>query len=133
MICDCLCEHKGSTYEHDSRKCNNHGDLKCGECVCNKGWNGTACECRTDSFELNSPKCNHHGDLKCGKCICNKGFSGEYCECSDENNPNANLNKFVCRKDNSSTVDCSGRGKCECNKCTCNPRDNNKKVTNTKK
>ena len=68
MICDCQCEHSGSTYEHDSPKCNHHGDLKCGECFCNEGWNGTACECRTDYFELNSSKCNHNGGLKCDKC-----------------------------------------------------------------
>ena len=85
------------------------------------------CEYSGDTFELNSPKCNYKGDLKCGICTCEDGYFGKNCECSIQNGGHSQttvLNENACRKDNTSLLECEGRGQCECNTCNCLSREN---------
>lgn len=80
------------------------------------------------SFELKSEMCHKQGDLSCGICSCYKNFFGKECECDTNNRGLSNINEFACRKDNTSTVDCSGRGSCECNQCECDNREDPNEV-----
>ncbi|XP_058794533.1 integrin beta-PS [Phymastichus coffea] len=91
------------------------------------------CACERSSldnlgFELKSEKCGFNGDLSCGICSCYNGFFGKACECDTNNRGQTNINEFACRKDNTSTVDCSGRGSCECNMCACYEREDLEEV-----
>lgn len=70
-------------------------------------------------YEESSRKCGENGIYKCGICECFPGFYGHNCEC---NNAQQKADESRCRPDNSSTVDCSGRGSCVCGKCECNTR-----------
>ncbi|KAJ8669062.1 hypothetical protein QAD02_000321 [Eretmocerus hayati] len=88
------------------------------------------CECErgdaaaiASGFEASSKECNAHGDLSCGICDCNEGFFGKQCECSANDRGQADMDELACRRDNTTTGVCSGRGTCECNMCVCNPRD----------
>lgn len=90
------------------------------------------CECeRSDStdkgFQPNSDICVNHGDLTCGICSCNEGYFGKNCECN-ANAVQANTNVLGCRPDNTTTVDCSGRGNCICNVCDCHDREDTNEV-----
>ncbi|XP_001601489.2 integrin beta-PS [Nasonia vitripennis] len=87
------------------------------------------CDCGCEnpdspSYIPNAFECNYNGDLSCGICICKPGFFGKKCECGVNDKVQTVKNEFVCRPDNTSTVDCSGRGICECNQCNCYPREN---------
>ncbi|XP_018335576.1 integrin beta-PS isoform X1 [Agrilus planipennis] len=68
-----------------------------------------------------APECNSFGTYKCGVCECDDSHFGRFCECST-----TELNVFNttigCRPDNTSTVDCSGRGNCVCGRCECEIR-----------
>lgn len=84
-----------------------------------------------DTFEKDSDRCHNKGDLMCGICACKDDHFGKECECSIQNggqNSQAKVNDFACRRDNTSTTECSGRGTCECNTCVCQERENNKEV-----
>ncbi|XP_014209848.1 integrin beta-PS isoform X2 [Copidosoma floridanum] len=86
------------------------------------------CDCQCENsgepgFEYKSKKCNNHGDLSCGVCMCDDGYFGKKCECGANDNRQMLVNEFACRRDNTTNVDCNGRGVCECNVCACNRRD----------
>lgn len=84
------------------------------------------CGCENDGqpgFVPISPVCNYNGDLSCGICVCHEGYYGKHCECGGVDGGLTTINKYACRRDNTSTVDCSGRGTCECNMCNCNPTE----------
>ena len=86
------------------------------------------CDCQCEiggeqGFEYKSEKCNGHGDLSCGICVCYDGYFGKNCECGTNDRGLTYINEFACRRDNTSNVDCGGRGTCECNVCNCNTRD----------
>jgi integrin beta 1 len=86
------------------------------------------CDCQCENsgekgFEYKSETCNTHGDLTCGICVCHDGYFGKNCECGTNDRGQMLINEFACRRDNSSNVDCGGRGTCECNVCNCNTRD----------
>ncbi|XP_063704151.1 integrin beta-PS-like [Culicoides brevitarsis] len=85
------------------------------------------CECPCEkpsdpTFEPNSAKCNSHGTHKCGTCDCDNGFYGRKCECSSSDGGSSVVEN--CRADNSSLVDCNGRGNCICGECICHARQN---------
>jgi integrin beta 1 len=85
------------------------------------------CDCEhADSlnkgFERNSLKCDGHGDLACGVCTCHDDYFGKNCECNPKYN-GQNTNGLACRPNNTTTNDCSGRGRCDCNVCYCFDRD----------
>lgn len=85
-----------------------------------------SCDCESSgpTYEPNSAKCNNAGTLSCGICECREGFFGRSCECDnrDLGGLGADFNK--CRPDNTTDIECSGRGNCICGQCHCNPRDN---------
>lgn len=90
------------------------------------------CECERDGpmYEPKSPECNGVGTLNCGVCDCYDGFFGKRCECS----PHQEMSGFdkhfqSCRPDNTSLVDCSGRGTCACGQCECEERENPEEVS----
>lgn len=91
------------------------------------------CDCeRSDSvnqaFEEKSDKCDKHGDLSCGICACYEGYFGKQCECGTNDRGQSNINELACRRDNTTTYDCSGRGSCECNVCNCYGREDPNEV-----
>ena len=90
------------------------------------------CDCErpgsSESFETNSPQCGNHGNLNCGICNCEKGFFGKKCECNVNDRGLSNVTESVCRAEKD-TVDCSGRGRCECNECNCYSRLDPNEVT----
>lgn len=71
-------------------------------------------------YEENSPKCHHGGTYKCGICECDETRTGRTCECSTEI-PYHDA-ETVCKPDNVTTEDCSGRGQCVCGNCLCDTR-----------
>ena len=90
------------------------------------------CQCEKNGelgFELQSAKCHYHGDLSCGICVCYDGYFGKNCECGANDRSHMFINEFACRRDNTSTVDCGGRGTCECNECNCNVREDSTEVS----
>ncbi|XP_033214919.1 integrin beta-PS-like [Belonocnema kinseyi] len=82
------------------------------------------CDCGCEqsehpSYEIDSPKCGYSGIYKCGICECYPGFFGKKCECNNEfQDPIASIQS--CRRYNTSSIECSGRGECVCGKCECN-------------
>ena len=85
-----------------------------------------SCDCETSgpTFEVNSPTCKGSGTLTCGICDCHDGFFGRNCECNNKDLGESSLDAFKCRPDNTTDVECSGRGNCVCGQCHCNPREN---------
>lgn len=67
----------------------------------------------------------------CGICKCDDQHFGRKCEC-DSNNTQSNKTLAEsgagCRPENSSQVDCSGRGTCTCGICECETRPNSEEV-----
>ncbi|XP_014224421.1 integrin beta-PS-like isoform X1 [Trichogramma pretiosum] len=85
------------------------------------------CDCQCEKpfetgYEKNSTVCHHGGDLSCGVCNCYDKHFGKNCECTTNDPSQTFVNEFACRRDNTSTVDCSGRGTCTCNRCECETR-----------
>ncbi|XP_057656374.1 integrin beta-PS-like isoform X1 [Diorhabda carinulata] len=125
LLCDCPCSKKSDeTYEPNSPKCNEMGDLSCGVCSCSEGRFGKNCQCdKTQSQSENTTLCikpgttgicSGSGVCRCGKCECNavannpgEKFTGQYCECDN----------FSCKRIGG--ILCSGKGTCNCNKCEC--------------
>lgn len=91
-----------------------------------------SCPCEREGhsmFERNSPACKGFGTLQCGICDCNESHFGRNCECSNlDMNSDNGLNGFKCRPDNSSDVDCTGRGNCVCGQCECTTRENPEEI-----
>uniref|UniRef100_A0A8C4QNL6 Integrin beta n=1 Tax=Eptatretus burgeri TaxID=7764 RepID=A0A8C4QNL6_EPTBU len=81
------------------------------------------CKCQADG-QPNSDECHHgNGTLECGACRCNPGRVGRLCEC-DKNEVSSEDVEASCKKDNTSSVVCSGKGDCICGECFCHKRDN---------
>lgn len=70
---------------------------------------------------MNTEECSYHGIYKCGVCDCDPQYFGRRCECSAQQQ-SVKASEMSCRPDNTSTVDCSGRGSCVCGQCECNIR-----------
>ena len=112
--CSCECE---SQTTRGSSECNKNGNLTCGLCNCDEGWEGSTCSCSTLQCPvgLNGQTCNSRGMCECGECHCNNvslsattGIDspliyGPACECSN----------FECLADGNGLV-CSGEGDCQC-------------------
>lgn len=87
------------------------------------------CDCACENpgnvgYEEFSPKCSGFGTYKCGICICDSSHFGRACEC-DSDKPHLDHDQASgCRPDNTTTVDCSGRGSCVCGQCECETRTN---------
>lgn len=72
-----------------------------------------SCGCETSgpTFEENSKSCAYAGTLSCGVCECKSGFFGRNCECNSKDlGSDSGIDK--CRPNNSTAVECSGRGNC---------------------
>ncbi|XP_075237290.1 integrin beta-PS-like isoform X1 [Lycorma delicatula] len=75
-------------------------------------------------YEEHSDRCSGYGTYKCGLCECDDLHFGRRCEC-DVNNIRQGIGEDLtagCRPDNTTTVDCSGRGQCICGQCECETR-----------
>lgn len=86
--------------------CNNHGTCEAGQCLCHRGYAGTACE-----FEC-PDRCSNHGVCVAGQCKCHPGFSGPNCNSTG-----------VCPGVGTPKGECSGNGVCfrAEQKCFCHP------------
>ncbi|XP_046847173.1 integrin beta-2-like isoform X2 [Xenia sp. Carnegie-2017] len=80
-----------------------------------------SCGCEDDS-EYNSSLCSNNGNLTCGHCMCDNGMYGRRCHC-DSRKSNPSLTN-VCKRTNTSKVDCEGHGECDCNECKCHSIEN---------
>jgi len=88
-----------------------------------------SCPCEEEGdplFIRRAKQCSGFGTYKCGICECDKTHFGRTCECDSDNINGATggLPLGVCRPDNTSVVDCSGRGTCICGVCECETREN---------
>ncbi|EDW30658.1 GL26731 [Drosophila persimilis] len=75
-------------------------------------------------YEEHSPHCNNYGTYMCGICDCGEHHFGNTCECSVSDMNSTINNDASCRADNTTNVDCSGRGNCVCGFCECFKRPN---------
>ncbi|GLH04820.1 hypothetical protein R5R35_010140 [Gryllus longicercus] len=85
------------------------------------------CQCERENhseFEKKSEYCNKAGDLVCGVCQCDEQHFGPRCECDSHGEGKELDGVNLCRKDNTSLVDCSGRGSCICGQCHCDAKTN---------
>jgi protocadherin alpha len=89
-----------------------------------------SCDCEKSgpTYEPNSGKCNEKGTLACGICECHANFFGRNCECNANDLGSSGLDFNKCRPDNTTDIECSGRGNCLCGQCQCNLRDNPEEV-----
>uniref|UniRef100_S4RGG6 Integrin beta n=1 Tax=Petromyzon marinus TaxID=7757 RepID=S4RGG6_PETMA len=80
------------------------------------------CQCHTSGVS-NSMECHFgNGTMECGACRCNEGRVGRLCECGTDEVNSEDI-EASCKRDNSSTVVCSGRGDCVCGECICYKRE----------
>uniref|UniRef100_U5EVW7 Integrin beta n=1 Tax=Corethrella appendiculata TaxID=1370023 RepID=U5EVW7_9DIPT len=83
------------------------------------------CPCEHEghpAYEPQSFKCNSFGVYKCGICECDEFHFGRNCECSITDLHSESELNLGCRPDNTSVIDCSGRGNCVCGICECDKR-----------
>ncbi|WKY16196.1 hypothetical protein Q1695_001129 [Nippostrongylus brasiliensis] len=121
-LCGCECE-KPNQQEKNSPLCHQHGNLICGQCVCESTRGGDRCECPLASYGVknaleledkcrespSSPVCSGQGSCKCGQCQCNsQTVSGRFCQCDHSSCPTGADGR-----------QCSGNGVCECGTCRC--------------
>lgn len=102
--------------------CSNHGTCVdgmagTGQCICTKGFNGTACElCAPNRYGPDCKECTCTQNGQCsdgisgdGACFCAKGWTGQNCD-----------NKLVIEP--TCSPDCDGNATCRTdNECVCNP------------
>lgn len=84
------------------------------------------CECE-DDVKTKSQYCSSQGSLVCGVCKCEDRFVGAKCQCSNTNMQESSDNGHTCH-DNTTKVDCNGRGICSCGQCQCDKRSNDEEV-----
>ncbi|KAK6033320.1 EGF-like domain protein [Ostertagia ostertagi] len=121
-LCGCECE-KPSQQEKNSPLCHQHGNLICGQCVCESTRGGDRCECPLASYGVKNaleledrcrekpgaPICSGKGLCRCGQCQCNlQTISGRFCQCDHLSCPTGADGR-----------QCSGNGVCECGTCRC--------------
>ncbi|KAH9279256.1 Integrin beta-7 [Echinococcus granulosus] len=110
-----------------SPRCQYHGYLLCGACVCAPQYSGEFCECSAESSqqeEIMLQQCTRPGDdvpcsdrgrCVCGRCKCNLArYMGLYCECD----------RHGCKRAFDDNQVCGGpqRGECQCDgTCKCKP------------
>ncbi|KAL7057357.1 hypothetical protein AAHC03_019090 [Spirometra sp. Aus1] len=110
-----------------SPRCQLHGHLVCGACVCERGYSGEFCECSAQSSEQEADMlaqcikpgatepCSDRGRCVCGRCKCNlPRYQGQYCECD----------RHGCKRASDDNQVCGGplRGECQCDgTCKCKP------------
>ncbi|XGW33442.1 hypothetical protein V3C99_017676 [Haemonchus contortus] len=121
-LCGCECE-KPNQQEKNSPLCHQHGNLICGQCVCESTRGGDRCECPLASYGVKNaleledrcreqpgtPVCSGRGQCRCGQCQCNvQTISGRFCQCDHSSCPTGANGR-----------QCSGNGVCECGTCRC--------------
>uniref|UniRef100_A0A1B6CMD9 Integrin beta n=1 Tax=Clastoptera arizonana TaxID=38151 RepID=A0A1B6CMD9_9HEMI len=92
------------------------------------------CPCEREGhpeYEEHSSKCGTFGTYKCGVCECDSTHFGRNCECGTGTiRPGEGTDLNVgCRPDNTTTIDCSGRGSCVCGQCECENRGPDERVS----
>jgi len=78
-------------------------------------------------YREQAPECSGFGTYKCGICECDSSHFGRQCECGSDNTRGGDKEADLtagCRPDNTTTIDCSGRGTCVCGQCDCDTRAN---------
>ncbi|CAL8282508.1 unnamed protein product [Merluccius merluccius] len=113
----CDCE---KTPSPKAARCNAHGDLVCGKCLCYEGWLGAFCNCSLSQslrgaalcLEPGAKEpCSGHGDCLCGTCVCfnPEQRDGPYCQYDKSQCPR--YGGFIC----------NDRGSCLLGQCACSP------------
>lgn len=87
------------------------------------------CDCPCEhpghiAYKEAADECNYAGTLKCGVCECDTLHFGRHCECNANNLSSDRDSSQGCRPDNTTEIDCSGRGNCVCGQCECESRTN---------
>ncbi|KAL5972200.1 Integrin beta-2 [Taenia solium] len=125
--CDCpSCGVPTASYQ-TSPRCQYHGRLVCGACVCDPQYSGEFCECSAESSQQeeimlqqctrpgDNVPCSDRGRCVCGRCKCNLArYMGLYCECD----------RHGCKRAFDDNQVCGGpqRGECQCDgTCKCKP------------
>ena len=115
--CSCECESEST---RGSTECSNNGNLTCGLCNCDEGWEGSTCSCSTRQCPvgLNGITCNGRGTCECGECHCNNVNSTELSDTTGVDNPliygsACECSNYECLTDGNGLV-CSGEGDCLC-------------------
>lgn len=121
-LCGCECE-KPSQQEKNSPLCHQHGNLICGQCVCEATRGGDRCECPLSSYGVKNALeledrcrekpgaaiCSGQGQCRCGQCQCSsQTVTGRFCQCDHSSCPVSSDGR-----------QCSGNGVCECGTCRC--------------
>ncbi|PAV90380.1 hypothetical protein WR25_06537 isoform B [Diploscapter pachys] len=123
-LCGCDCE-KLQRQEKNSVLCHQHGNLICGQCVCDATRGGSKCECPLASYGVKTAAeledkcreqpgaqvCNGKGVCRCGQCECDRKIAtvgGKFCQCDHDSCPRGANGKL-----------CSGNGVCDCGTCKC--------------
>ncbi|VDO20631.1 unnamed protein product [Haemonchus placei] len=120
-LCGCECEKPN---QQNSPLCHQHGNLICGQCVCESTRGGDRCECPLASYGVKNaleledrcrekpgvPVCSGRGLCRCGQCQCNLQTvkDGRFCQCDHSSCPTGANGR-----------QCSGNGVCECGTCRC--------------
>lgn len=89
------------------------------------------CDCPCEhpghpSYKEKAEECSNSGTYKCGICECDHSHFGRTCECDSDSTKHGEGEDITagCRPDNTTLVDCSGRGACVCGQCECESRAN---------
>lgn len=59
------------------------GSCSCGQCNCNKGYEGSACQCQrstTGCLNARLVECSGRGRCQCNRCICDGNYQPPLCE-----------------------------------------------------
>uniref|UniRef100_A0A5K3FUD4 Integrin beta n=1 Tax=Mesocestoides corti TaxID=53468 RepID=A0A5K3FUD4_MESCO len=125
--CECPSCGQPSPYSPPSPRCQGHGRLECGACVCDPQYSGEFCECSAEISQQeevmlqqctkpgDTVPCSDRGRCVCGRCKCNLArYMGLYCECD----------RHGCKRAFDDNQVCGGpqRGECQCDgTCKCKP------------